>query len=137
MEEDSNLLSAIEIFRMYFGTSPKIGCFAPGRVNLNGEHTDYNDGFVLPFAIPYRTIIVGSLAEGTKESTIVSTAKGLTAATFEINGNLCKGDPEWANYIKGTIYQYLENLPANLAFNAVVVTDVPIGSGLSSSAALE
>ena len=48
-----------------------------------------------------------------------------------------KGEPEWANYIKGTIAQYLPDLPAGAAFSAVIVSNVPVGAGLSSSAALE
>lgn len=137
MEQNDMLLGAIDVFRMYFGSDPSVATFAPGRVNLIGEHTDYNDGFVLPFALPYKTIIVGSRAESGKESTIVSTAKNLSTATFEINAKMSKGEPEWANYVKGTVFQYLNELPDGFAFNAVIVSNVPIGSGLSSSAALE
>jgi len=63
----------------------------------------------------------------------------LVSTTFEINHDgLVKGDQVWANYIKGTIYQYLHELPTtNCALNCVIVSNVPIGSGLSSSAALE
>jgi galactokinase len=111
--------------------------FAPGRVNLIGEHTDYNDGFVLPFALPFKTVIVGSIAQGTTQSNVVSASFDLSSAVFEINDNLKKGDPEWADYIKGTIFQYLNELPKGLAINAVICSNIPIGSGLSSSAALE
>lgn len=131
------LMGAVDVFRMYFGSDPSVASFAPGRVNLIGEHTDYNDGFVLPFALPYKTIVVGARAENGKESTVVSTAKNLSTATFEVNTKLSKGDPEWANYVKGTVFQYLKELPEGFAFNAVIVSNVPIGSGLSSSAALE
>jgi galactokinase len=133
-----DVATAVELFRKKFKTVPTVATFAPGRVNLIGEHTDYNDGFVLPFALPYRTIIVGAKAEGTTKCTIVSNAKGTTSsATFELNEDLKKGDPEWANYVKGTAFQYLNEIPAGSAFNAVIVSNVPIGSGLSSSAALE
>jgi len=113
-----------------------------------GEHTDYNDGFVLPFALPYRTYIVGSISAST-ESTVLSILDNsctnedeLLSASFEINHDgLVKGEIVlWANYIKGTIYQYWRNheLPeAGCALNCVIVSNVPIGSGLSSSAALE
>ena len=107
-----------------------------------GEHTDYNDGFVLPFALPYRTYIVGSISTSTKSRVFSILDNSITVSTtFEINQDgLVKGNEEWANYIKGTIYQYLKNheLPeAGCALNCVIVSNVPIGSGLSSSSALE
>ena len=51
--------TAIAEYRRSFGSDPEAAAFGPGRVNLIGEHTDYNDGFVLPFALPYRTVVVG------------------------------------------------------------------------------
>ena len=62
MEKDHLLATAVYLFRDQFGSDPSVAAFAPGRVNLIGEHTDYNDGFVLPFALPYRTVIVGAKA---------------------------------------------------------------------------
>ena len=60
---DSLLLrNGFEKFVEIFGADPLLVAFAPGRVNLIGEHTDYNDGFVLPFALPFKTVIVGSLS---------------------------------------------------------------------------
>ena len=110
---------------------------------FEGEHVDYNDGFVLPFALPFRTIIVGSKSSTSSNSRIVSvnmntdTNLPLIPVKFEINDKLSKGQPIWANYIKGTVYQYLNDLPKDAAFDAVVWSNVPMGSGLSSSAALE
>lgn len=104
---------------------------------------DYNDGFVLPFALPFRTIIVGSKSSTSSNSRIVSvninTDNNLSTVPvkFEINDKLSKGQPTWANYIKGTVYQYLNDLPKDAAFDAVIWSNVPMGSGLSSSAALE
>ncbi|KAK0084999.1 hypothetical protein PV325_005354 [Microctonus aethiopoides] len=111
---------------------------APGRVNLIGEHTDYNAGFVLPMALPMVTIIVGKL-NGTNNCTVVSTSKSITTinkAEFDISnrGEIKPGEPKWANYIKGCIANFPGNIPG---FNALVVSTVPMGSGLSSSAALE
>ena len=137
MMDDELLLSAVETHYKTFGTAPNFAVFAPGRVNLIGEHTDYNDGFVLPFALPHKTIIVASRVKHTTTSSIVSTGIGSTAVQFQINSSLCKGEPSWANYVKGTIYQYLNDIPENFAFNAAIVSNVPAGSGLSSSAALE
>jgi galactokinase len=136
--KDAELAKAVAFFREKFGSDPTVAAFAPGRVNLIGEHVDYNGGFVLPFALPYRTIIVGALAPAdAKMSTVVSGGSNLPAASFEIDSSLSKGEPEWANYIKGSIFQYLAELPEGLKLNAVVVSNVPMGAGLSSSAALE
>ena len=133
------LSRAVKRFRAEFGgREPECCVFAPGRVNLIGEHTDYNDGFVLPFALPFRTYVVGSIVRGGGPSTVVTcTFAEDSKAVFEINSSLSKGTPTWANYVKGTIVQYLADLPPGLAFNAVIASDVPLGSGLSSSASLE
>jgi len=132
------LAQALRRYREEFKGEPSTIAFAPGRVNLIGEHTDYNDGFVLPFALPFRTYVVGSLVASGSVSTVVTcTFADDCKAQFEINSKLSKGAPIWANYVKGTIAQYLPDLPAGLAFNAVIASDVPLGSGLSSSASLE
>jgi galactokinase len=111
-----------------FATRPTANCFV-----------DYNDGFVLPFALPFRTYVVGAKS-ASKDSHIFSTTKseGFEApVSFVINDKLGKGAPEWANYVKGTVYQYVRDLPEGAAFDAVISSNVPLGSGLSSSAALE
>ena len=106
-------------------------------VFTSGEHVDYNEGFVLPFALPFRTIIVGSKSTS-KYSRIYSlNMKDVEPVSFEINEQLAKGKPTWANYVKGTVFQYLNELPKDAAFDAVIWSNVPLGSGLSSSAALE
>jgi galactokinase len=134
---DSNLQQAILIFKEKFGYEADIAAYAPGRVNLIGEHTDYNDGFVLPFALPYKTIIVGSKTS-TGLGSIYSCSQEKTGIVqFAVNESLCVGQPTWANYVKGVVFQYLKDLPAGFGFDCVVITSVPIGSGLSSSASLE
>lgn len=139
MSSDDLLSVAVARFEKEFASKPSSACYAPGRVNLIGEHTDYNDGFVLPFALPFRTVIVGSLVSGGEVSCIISgNIDGPDArCIFKIDHHLSKGAPSWANYVKGTIKQYVHDLPKGFAFNAVVVSNVPIGSGLSSSASLE
>lgn len=129
---------AVSRFEEEFGRSPRVAVFAPGRVNLIGEHVDYNDGFVLPFALPFRTIVCGDFAAGgTSRVVSCNISSAESSSSFKINASLSKGEPTWANYVKGTVAQYLNDLPAGAAFEAVVVSDVPIGSGLSSSASLE
>ena len=91
----------------------------------------------MPFALPFRTIMVGS--KSTAELCNVKTSaydNHSCNASFKIDSSLVKGYPEWANYIKGTIFQYINDLPAGCAFNACIVSDVPIGSGLSSSVSI-
>lgn len=118
-----------------FDSAPRWVASAPGRVNLIGEHTDYNDGFVLPMAIEHRTAIAASLTND-QIVTLHSLTTG-DVATFKINDELKPGVPDWSNYVRGVIagFQKLK-LPVK-GFNAVIDSNVPLGSGLSSSAALE
>jgi galactokinase len=132
--DDPNLFKAIDAFRTHFGSDPEVAAFAPGRVNLIGEHTDYNDGFVLPFALPFRTIVVASKIDDTCgyssiDSNVLSCTIDSAAApvSFNVGPGLTKGQPAWANYVKGTVFQYLKDLPFNFAFNAVIVSNVPLG----------
>ena len=138
VKSDAELLAeGTALFQSEFpGCALEVIAFGPGRVNLIGEHTDYNGGFVLPFALPLKTIVIGSKAAGSV-STICSTIPGMDKASFVIDAALTKGEPAWSNYVKGTIAQYFNDLPPNAAVNMVVVSSVPLGSGLSSSAALE
>ncbi len=140
-EITSDDLMLIQRFREEFKCAPIIGVFAPGRVNLIGEHVDYNEGFVLPFCLPFRTSIVGGLTpsdEGGVTTIVSCNIRGESSrVSFTVDSSLCRGSPSWANYVKGTIAQYLADLPRGCAFQCVIQSDVPIGSGLSSSASLE
>jgi galactokinase len=133
--------AAVDKFKEVFGSAPSTGAFAPGRVNLIGEHTDYNDGFVLPFALPFRTVIVGRKADRKDNLCRIysCTIAGADAGPIEFNANqnLSCSTPSWTNYFCGVVFQYLNELPSNVAFDAVVTSDVPLGSGLSSSASFE
>jgi galactokinase len=122
---------ASALFEQTFQRRPQGVWGAPGRVNLIGEHTDYNDGFVLPFALPHRTVVAAS-ANGSRRWTVVSELTGQTVTiepTREAEG--------WAAYVAGVVWALQEagyDVPgADLA----VTSDVPLGAGLSSSAALE
>jgi galactokinase len=131
--------SAVErvgaVFATAFGSSPSRVWSAPGRVNLIGEHTDYNGGFVLPFAVPHRTA-VGAIRSERLDWTVWSEAEN-EPATFgvaDLAPGVVKG---WAGYVAGVVWALREagvDVPhARLA----IASDVPIGAGLSSSAALE
>ncbi len=122
-------------FQKRFGRPARYVVAAPGRVNLIGEHTDYNDGFVLPMAIDRYTVLAADVAEG--DSACIYSH--LMDVQYEIP--LASGDvsalPTWTRYIRGVFDAYREEGIPPLAFDAVVDSTVPLGGGLSSSAALE
>ncbi|CAD5125785.1 DgyrCDS13997 [Dimorphilus gyrociliatus] len=130
---------AKDLFKTSFDEEATHGGSAPGRVNLIGEHTDYNDGFVLPMALPLRTVIVGKPSKNC-QCTIVTSAvsiDGPLRTTFHLPSDefiLEPGSPKWANYVKGVVAHFDGQL---LPFNAAIVSSVPLGGGLSSSASLE
>ncbi len=108
---------------------------APGRVNLIGEHTDYNDGFVLPAAID-REVLLAARPNGTREVTLHSLDFDGTS-TFSLDEIGYDDAQPWSNYLRGVCY-VLEEADFHLRGAEIVFAgDVPIGSGLSSSAALE
>ncbi len=117
-----------------FGIEPPLVVRAPGRVNLIGEHTDYNDGFVLPLAID-RGVWIALAARADGEVRVYSTDFD-ESARFTL-GNLEHGGPSWSEYLKGTAWA-LEKAGHRLTgWEGVMGSDVPIGAGLSSSAAVE
>jgi galactokinase len=120
-------------FATYFNAEPEFIVRAPGRVNLIGEHTDYNDGFVLPMAID-RAVWIALSSRVDSQIRIRSLDLEVDSA-FELD-SLTKGKG-WAEYLKGVAY-YLQQTGYELrGFDAVLTGDVPRGAGLSSSAAVE
>ncbi|XP_041076810.1 galactokinase [Polyodon spathula] len=137
----SLLVKARRVYRESFGdTEPEIAVSAPGRVNLIGEHTDYNDGLVLPMALPMVTVLVGSQTTDTSVSIVTAAEEADEPRRVDFplpqdSNPLTPGEPKWANYVKGVIQHYRAGpLPG---FRAVIVSNVPLGGGLSSSASLE
>ncbi|MBI1344273.1 MAG: galactokinase [Terrimonas sp.] len=108
---------------------------SPGRVNIIGEHTDYNEGFVLPAAIDKAAYLAISLRQDEEIHLVAQDLK----ENFSIGINSLKpvGDISWPNYIVGSAAQFLKRGIPLKGFNAVLTSDVPIGAGLSSSAAVE
>ncbi len=106
---------------------------APGRVNLIGEHTDYNDGFVLPTAIPQRTRI--ELTVRSDRTVRVSSAEIGAPEQYELGAE--KPGRGWLDYVQGVTHTLLADGFVLSGFDAKITSDVPLGSGLSSSAALE
>jgi galactokinase len=108
---------------------------APGRVNLIGEHIDYCDGFVMPFAID-RYIVIGGCANGRSQARI-ATALGDEIAVLDLSKPQQVAEPKWANYSRGVIRGFQDRGHHIPGFDAFILSSVPGGAGLSSSAALE
>ena len=110
---------------------------APGRVNLIGEHTDYNDGCVLPMAID-RAIRVRVTRRPDRSAVITSERAGIVSrAELDLASQLAPAGRGWAEYAAGVIAGYQTLGFAIQGFDAAITTDLPAGGGLSSSAALE
>ncbi|HMQ52039.1 MAG TPA: galactokinase [Anaerolineae bacterium] len=129
--------TAAALFRQQFGNDPTVCVRAPGRVNLIGEHTDYNDGFVLPCAIDYETVVVAGPRDDSQISVVAADWAGQTN-TFDLKTEISQ-DPAmtWSNYIRGVAWGLLEQGYNLRGANLVVAGNIPQGAGLSSSAALE
>lgn len=124
----------IGIFQKQFNSLPKYLVQTPGRVNLIGEHTDYNDGLVLPMAIE-RYIWLAFSPRQDKEIHIYS-MDFTEEKVFSLN-NLYKEKPGWIEYPKAVAWILQQRYGALTGFNAVLHGNIPKGAGLSSSAALE
>ncbi len=128
-------------FQKTFGSAPAHIVRAPGRVNLLGEHVDYNDGFVLPAAIDRATYIAFS-PSGTDLSTLEAVdMKQKASFSPQTIPSKTQADgtplPEWAHYPAGVMWALKENQLYTPGMNAVFASNVPRGSGLSSSASVE
>lgn len=121
-------------FETRFGRPPTLVVRAPGRVNLLGEHTDYNDGFVFPMAVD-RAAWVAAAPSGSPETTIA--ALDLDAeARFSLEA-LPEPQRDWADYPRGVAWALQDSGFDLNGMAAAVSSDVPMGAGLSSSAAIE
>jgi galactokinase len=122
-------------FADIYGHAPAGAWAAPGRLNLIGEHTDYNDGFVLPFALPMRTVVEASTVE--RPEWTVASAFADSPVTFGLDDLRPGQVPDWAGYVAGVVWALREAGFEVPGARMAVSSDVPVGSGLSSSAALE
>ncbi|MEU4570723.1 galactokinase [Micromonospora sp. NPDC023956] len=122
-------------FRQRYAAEPA-GCWAaPGRANLIGEHTDYNDGFVLPFALSLRTVVAAAPApDGTWT---VCSEHADEPVRFTVDDLVPGRVTGWGAYVAGVVWALREAGHAVPGARLAVASDVPLGSGLSSSAALE
>ncbi len=130
------LTQVASAFRERFGRAPEAIAQGPGRVNLIGEHLDYNDGLVLPAAID-RSVLVAFARREDAEVRAHSVDVGQDA-TFRLGHEIQKsGKTPWSNYIRGVSLVLTEACKPPFGLDLAVAGDVPLGAGLSSSAALE
>ena len=133
---DNLLKETKKLFVEKYGKEPEVIAVAPGRVNLIGEHTDYNGGFVFPMAIERCTIVAAS-SSNSSQASIYSHNVGETAL-FTLAGNVQPSEKvEWKSYVQGAISLSIQKGATVKGFNAVINSNVPLGGCLSSSASLE
>src|SRR5262245_36407840 len=125
-------------FETAYGRKPEWIAAAPGRVNVIGEHTDYNDGFVLPMAIERYTVVAGALTPSGKPRIQLRSTAGDAPAQINLEEPV-KPAPKgtWSNYPVGVIAGFIARGKIPPGFDALIHSTVPLGGGLSSSAALE
>ncbi|MFU2318361.1 galactokinase [Rahnella sp. PCH160] len=127
----------LEIFADKFGYPATITIKAPGRVNLIGEHTDYNDGFVLPCAIDYETVIACA-QRNDRVIRVIAADYDNDEDTFSLDEPIAHSDAHpWANYVRGVVKHLMLRNKDFSGADMVISGNVPQGAGLSSSASLE
>lgn len=132
---DILIQNTVAFFEKSFGSAPEKTVLSPGRINIIGEHIDYNDGYVLPAAID-KVICFAFSKNNTNTSKVIAIDLN---EEFEIDltQEVKLSDVVWTNYIRGVIKQLQDNGFSFEGFNCVFSSNIPVGSGLSSSAALE
>jgi galactokinase len=126
------------LFSQRFSRAAAFSLTAPGRVNLIGEHTDYNDGFVLPMAIERYVAMAAApgASTGARVLRVYSDAMN-DSVEIPLEHRPVPGAPRWANYLRGVVAGFFDRGKEVPSLDVVVSSTVPLGSGLSSSAALE
>jgi galactokinase len=125
-----------EQFKLKYGRPARWIVAAPGRVNVIGEHTDYNDGFVLPMAIERYALMAADTADVAGAISVYDTHYKETAV-IDVSQEVTQGAPKWSNYLRGVIAGFQRRGQAIPPLDVAMMSTVPFGGGLSSSAALE
>jgi galactokinase len=120
-------------FQRIYGRAPRWFVAAPGRVNVMGEHTDYNDGLVLPMAIERYTVMAAAISQTSQTISVNDLQFGETA-TIDISKPVEKGEPKWSNYVRGVVAGFQRRGVKIPALDVAMLSTVPLGGGLSSSA---
>ncbi len=129
-------LEAAAAFRLSYGEDAGEVVYAPGRVNLIGEHTDYNGGYVLPMAID-RGIFLAARRREDGRVRIRSAQFPGEEAGLDLAAGVAAGEPAWSNYVRGVLAGFLARGNGLPGFDAMIYATLPVGGGVSSSAALE
>lgn len=134
--QDATVERARRSFLQFFDTAPEVLVRAPGRVNLIGEFTDFNDGFCLPCAIDRETVVAARLRFDSRVRVIAIDVEGQDQ--FDVDMPIAAvASPNWTNYVRG-VFSALQGHGQRLAGVDLVITgNIPRGAGLSSSASLE
>lgn len=122
-------------FADLFGAPPALSTWAPGRVNLIGEHTDYQGGFVMPMALQRGTRVQMRARDDERVRVYSAAEPDAGVRTYRLGGEQRTHD--WADYVRGVTAEARTAGYAIRGFDALVTSDLPMGGGLSSSAALE
>ena len=122
-------------YRAHFGREPEVVAYAPGRIEVLGNHTDYNEGFVFSAAIDYGTFFAAS-PSASKACRLVA-GDLMKEAAFDTSRIEASKSDTWQNYVKGTLAGLIEVKAVPCGFDGMFLGNIPLGSGLSSSAALE
>ena len=124
------------LFEEQFLIAPHVLCHAPGRVNVIGDHTDYNDGFVFPAAINYGTDIAASKRDDMSVNVYAHDCDQ-ESTSFKLDQLKFDEEKMWSNYVQGTLQALMTVYPDIKGANIAVTGNVPQGAGLSSSASFE
>jgi galactokinase len=125
----------IKKYRARFGRDPEVVAYAPGRIEVLGNHTDYNEGFVFSAAINMGTFFAASKSASTACRLVAADVSREVA--FDVSGIEAAKSDTWQNYVKGTFAGLAAIRAPSCGFDGMFSGNVPLGSGLSSSAALE
>lgn len=135
MENQAVYDDLMEKFKAAFGRDPEVVAYAPGRIEVLGNHTDYNEGYVFSAAIDCGTFFAACKQPGPECRLVAGDLMR------EVNFTIDKVEPSqtdtWQNYVKGTFAGLQELKPADSGFSGMFLGNIPLGAGLSSSAALE
>ncbi|MFC1497052.1 galactokinase [Verrucomicrobiota bacterium] len=122
-------------FQDHFGCAHTIAAYAPGRVEVVGNHTDYNEGYVLSAAIDFGIFFLAAPSDDTKCTLVAGDLNEETS--FDIGSITPSSDQPWSNYVRGVLAGLGKHGAVNTGFKGLIGGNVPLGAGLSSSAALE